>query len=153
MIAPTGCKIQTILSVDDLPDVLSDEALARFLHESLKPYEDDLHDIRHALSRALDNTDVAKGFVLLAMENDEPTGVVVVHHTPWRGYVPSHLLLYLAVAPPHRGRGLGRTLVEAAITRCDGDVKLHVEHDNPAKRLYERVGFTNQYAEMRYRPS
>ncbi|MDK2978441.1 MAG: hypothetical protein PWP52_1155, partial [Bacteroidales bacterium] len=29
------------------------------------------------------------------------------------------------------------------------DVKLHVEYDNPAKRLYERLGMTTKYAEMR----
>lgn len=29
---------------------------------------------------------------------------------------------------------------------------LHVEPDNPAKRLYEREGFTNKYLEMRYHP-
>lgn len=150
MIARCDCRIQSILSVHDLPKALTLEALARFLHESLKPYEDDLDDVRRALSRALDNTDIAKGFVLLATENDEPTGVAVVHHTPWSGYVPAHLLLYLAVSPPHRGRGLGRRLLEAAVERCDGDIKLHVEHDNPAKRLYERAGFTSQYAEMRY---
>lgn len=121
-----------------------------FLHESLRPYEDSLDDIGRALSRALCNEDDEQGFILLAMKNGTPTGVAVVHHTPWSGYVPGHLLLYLAVAPSDRGRGLGRTLLDAVIDRCDGDVKLHVEHDNPAKRLYERMGFTSQYAEMRY---
>ena len=32
----------------------------------------------------------------------------------------------------------------------EGDTKLHVEYDNPAKRLYERLGFENKYAEMRW---
>lgn len=137
-------------SAEDLPGGLGEEALARFLHESLKPYEDSLDDIRCALSRALCNEDEEQGFVLLAMNHRTPTGVAVVHHTPWSGYVPGHLLLYLAVAPSSRGRGLGTMLLDTVIERCNGDVKLHVEHDNPAKRLYERAGFTSEYAEMRY---
>ena len=46
--------------------------------------------------------------------------------------------------------GLGRRIVERAIEHADGDVKLHVEYDNPARRLYERIGFSSKYAEMRY---
>ena len=30
-----------------------------------------------------------------------------------------------------------------------GDIALHVEKDNPAKYLYEKLGFTNKYLEMR----
>ncbi|MDX5426634.1 MAG: GNAT family N-acetyltransferase, partial [Bacteroidota bacterium] len=32
----------------------------------------------------------------------------------------------------------------------EGNVALHVEPDNPAKYLYENIGFTNKYLEMRY---
>ena len=48
------------------------------------------------------------------------------------------------------GRGIGRRTIERALDQADGPVKLHVEYDNPAKRLYERIGFTSKYAEMRY---
>jgi [ribosomal protein S18]-alanine N-acetyltransferase len=147
---PKDVSIKLLLSQGDLPETLSMQSLIEFLHESLKPYEDSPEDIGRALSRALDNEEAAQGFVLLSMQEGQPTGIVVVHHTPWSGYVPENLLLYIAVAPAHRGHGLGRDLLEAAIDRCDGDIKLHVEHENPAMRLYERVGFTSKYAEMRY---
>jgi len=42
-------------------------------------------------------------------------------------------------------------MLDLAIELCDGDVKLHVEYDNPAKRLYERIGFKNKYADMRFK--
>ncbi len=76
-------------------------------------------------------------------------GAAVVHFTPWSGYVPENLLLFIAVSPASRGRGIGRALLDAVVAECEGDIKLHVEHDNPAKRLYERAGFTSKYAEMR----
>ena len=40
--------------------------------------------------------------------------------------------------------------MEKAIELTDGDIALHVEADNPAKFLYENVGFNNKYLEMRY---
>ena len=39
--------------------------------------------------------------------------------------------------------------MEQALKLTKGDVALHVEPDNPAKKLYERLGFTNKYLEMR----
>ncbi len=147
---PKDISLALLRSQAALPETLSMESLIEFLHESLKPYEDRREDIERALTRALENEKAPQGFVLLAMQEEQPVGIVVVHHTPWSGYVPENLLLYLAVAPAHRGRGLGRTLLETAIDRCHGDIKLHVEHENPAIRLYERVGFTSKYAEMRY---
>ena len=47
-------------------------------------------------------------------------------------------------------RGIGGRLIEHCLGLCNGDVKLHVEYDNPAKRLYERLGFESKYAEMRW---
>lgn len=71
-------------------------------------------------------------------------------NTGMKGYVPENLLLFVAVSPSMRNRGIGAKLVRKAIEISDGNVKLHVEYENPAKRLYERLGFTNKYAEMRY---
>ena len=44
---------------------------------------------------------------------------------------------------------MGSCLVEKALDICTGDVKLHVEYDNPTISLYERYGFTSKYAEIR----
>ncbi|MCW8831309.1 MAG: GNAT family N-acetyltransferase, partial [Gammaproteobacteria bacterium] len=44
-----------------------------------------------------------------------------------------------------------KSVVERALEEAEGDVKLHVEYDNPAKHLYERLGFTTKYAEMRWK--
>ena len=66
------------------------------------------------------------------------------------GYIPENLLLFICVHTDKRGQGLGGKLINSAIKHCEGDIKMHVEYDNPAKKLYERIGFINQYAEMRY---
>jgi GNAT superfamily N-acetyltransferase len=143
--------IEIVRSVDALPRGFDFDAFARFLHECLKPYEDSMGDIRSSLSFVFSETTHPRGFFALATNADthELVGGAVVHFTPWHGYVPNNLLLYLAVDPHYRNRGMGRDLLEAVIDACEGEIKLHVEHDNPARRLYERVGFTSKYAEMR----
>lgn len=90
------------------------------------------------------------GFVQLARENGEIKGAVVINKTGMEGFVPENLLVYIAVHEDQRGKGIGKQLMERALNIAKGNVALHVEPDNPAKRLYERLGFTNKYLEMRY---
>ncbi|HAS45531.1 MAG TPA: GNAT family N-acetyltransferase, partial [Microscillaceae bacterium] len=74
------------------------------------------------------------------------------NETGMKDYIPENILVYIAVHQEYRGAGLGGQLVEKALTSVKGSVALHVEPDNPAKRLYERMGFTNKYLEMRWQP-
>lgn len=73
-----------------------------------------------------------------------------MNETGMEGFIPENILVYIAVDANIRGKGIGKQLINEAISRVNGDVKLHVEYDNPAKNLYERLGFTNKYAEMRF---
>jgi len=141
-----------IEQASDLPDGLSRDALAAFLHHTMKPWEDTLADILRAFDYCFSTAEGKGGFVLIAMQERELVGVVVFLRTGMEGYVPGHMLLFVSVKPALRGRGFGRKLIERGLARCDGPVKLHVEYDNPAKRLYEKVGFASKYAEMRYQP-
>jgi len=133
-----------------LPDWTDRDALARFLHEHLEPFGDAPRDIRRGLDDALEDRPSPGGFVLLARMEARLAGVLVMLRTGMSGYVSENLLLFVAVDRALRGRGVGAALVRAAVERCDGDVKLHVEYDNPARRLYERLGFSSKYAEMRF---
>lgn len=154
--------IHELRSSGDFPGWLTPETLARLLYEWLKPYEDTVADIMSGIESALAGTaSTAAGdrenrtnrrgsFILVAGTGETPVGALVMLNTGMKGYVPENLLLFVAVDPSRRGKGIGSRLVQYAVELCEGNVKLHVEYDNPAKGLYEHLGFTNKYAEMRY---
>jgi len=137
-------------TADELEKHIAKRNLAEFLHESLKPFDDPVEEILDGLDYSLSEEPGRGGFVLLAEEKGEPVGSVVMLRTGMKDYIPENVLLYVAVRPDMRGRGVGGRIIKRALEEAEGDVKLHVEYDNPAKRLYERLGFTSKYAEMRY---
>jgi ribosomal protein S18 acetylase RimI-like enzyme len=121
-----------------------------FLYKHLDEYGDKKEDIEKAIDFALKNTSSFGGFVLEGYnENNVVVGTVVVNITVMNGYIPENILVYIAVDKTYRGKGYGKQLMTKAIELTDGDVALHVEKDNPARFLYEKVGFTNPYLEMR----
>lgn len=140
----------TIVAVEraeDLPPWASRELLQRFFHERMQPYHDSHEDVGRGLDYAF--SPPPGGFVLAARVGDRLAGAATVLRTGMSGYVPENLLLFIAVDPDLRNRGIGRSLMERIVATCDGSIKLHVEPDNPARRLYERCGFAAKYVEMR----
>jgi ribosomal protein S18 acetylase RimI-like enzyme len=77
------------------------------------------------------------------------TGAVVMNKTGMESYIPENILVYIATHQAYRGKGLGKQLMQKAIELSEGGIALHVDPDNPARKLYERLGFENKYLEMR----
>lgn len=53
-------------------------------------------------------------------------------------------IIDIALLPEHRGRGIGGMLVEEILAEAGATartVEIYVEHFNPARRLYDRLGF------------
>ena len=121
-----------------------------FLFKHLEQYGDKMPDIEKAVQYALKEISSFGGFVLEGYdENENVVGTVVINRTGMSGYIPENILVYIAVDNTQRGKGYGKDLMNRAIELCEGDIALHVEKDNPARFLYEKVGFTNPYLEMR----
>ncbi|MBV9196331.1 MAG: GNAT family N-acetyltransferase [Solirubrobacterales bacterium] len=75
----------------------------------------------------------------VVLARDEPVGRLYVH----RG-ARAILVIDVALLPRHRGRGIGTSLLRRVMceARAVGKpVHVHVERFNPARRLYERLGF------------
>ena len=63
-------------------------------------------------------------------------------------------LMEITLRPDCRNQGIGGGLTRALLEEAERDGKyvvLHVEADNPAKRLYERLGFVDVREESLYR--
>ena len=129
---------------------LSKEQFVDFLFTHLGPYGDPKVDIGKCLDYAFSKDKSEGGFALAAYHNENLVGGLVMNKTGMANYIPDWVLVYVAVDSSCRGQGFGEEIIRKALELCDGDVKLHVEYDNPAKRLYERIGFHSKYAEMRY---
>lgn len=121
-----------------------------FLYENLDQFGDARVDIEKAVNYALREYVSFGGFVLQAFENEQTACVVVVNQTGMKGYIPENILVYIATYKALRGKGIGKQLMLKAIDIAEGNLALHVEPDNPARFLYEKIGFTNKYLEMRY---
>lgn len=128
-------------------EIYTNDKIADFLFKNL----DQFGDRREAIIKCLHYVfnDSHGGFVVVGVENGEILGAVIINKTGMEDYIPDNILVYIAVDGSMRGKGLGKELMNAAIEEANGSIALHVEPDNPAKHLYEKLGFTNKYLEMR----
>ncbi len=76
---------------------------------------------------------------LVIVRDGRPAGRLYVD----RGLASIHII-DIALLPEHRRAGIGSHLLAELLAEGDREgkaVSLHVEHFNPAMRLYERLGF------------
>lgn len=76
----------------------------------------------------------------VVLVDGEPAGRLLVARWP-----QEIRIMDIALLPQARGRGVGGRLITQLLDEAAGDgraVSVHVEAENPAKRLYARLGFT-----------
>lgn len=132
------------------PNSEQQEKIIDFLFEALEQYGDPKEQIASCLKYAMKERESFGGLVAIYKDENRILGATIINNTGMGGYIPEHILVYIATHPDTRGKGIGRQLIDAVTEALPGDIALHVEPENPAKRLYEKVGFTNKYLEMRY---
>ncbi|WP_242918823.1 GNAT family N-acetyltransferase [Pontibacter liquoris] len=128
---------------------LNRDEVIDFLFHHLDEYGDQRADIAKCLEYALSDAEGKGGAVLVAREKEKVVGALILNNTGMSGYIPENILVYVAVHNSQRGRGVGKGLVQLAMDTASGSIALHVEPQNPARKLYEKLGFTNKYLEYR----
>lgn len=139
------------LSRSELCNPAYQDQLVKFLYHSLEQYRDPEEDIRACLDYII-HPDKG-GYVFVALDEKQVIkGVVFLTRTNMQSFVPDYLLVYIATDKNERGKGIGLQLITLVKDSVKAPIALHVEYDNPAKKLYERIGFSSKYAEMRWYP-
>lgn len=143
-------KINTYSEKNIASDEIKNE-IVNFLFESLEQYGDPKNDIEKCIDYAFGKNEKPGGMVLSAIDSEtqEMAGAVIINKTGMDGYIPENILVYIATDKNRRGQGVGKQLMQTAVDLSDGDMALHCEPDNPARFLYEKLGFTSKYLEMR----
>ncbi len=125
-------------------------SIVDFLYEHLEEFGDPKEDILKSYKYAMEEIKSFGGFVYIAKDKDEIVGATIINNTGMIGYIPENILVYIATHKDHRGKGIGKQLMDKLINDCEGDIALHVESNNPARFLYKKKGFEKKYDEMRY---
>lgn len=147
-------KYQTqIFNAVQKPDINEKNEIVDFLFNHLDQFGDKKEDIMKAIDFSVKDSASFGGFTLIARDGENVVGAVVVNQTGMQGYIPENILVYIAVHRDLRGQGIGKILMTEAINLAKGDIALHVEPDNPARHLYQKLGFDNKYLEMRLKKS
>lgn len=127
--------------------IYTNSIIAQFLYTHLEQFGDNIEDIQKCIDYVMDPN--KGGTILIGLEEQKIVGVVILNNTGMNGFIPENILVYIAVDNRQRGKGYGKQLMQKAIALSEGNIALHVEPDNPALFLYEKMGFTNKYLEMR----
>ena len=143
-------RVEQIKTEDEFPNGLTKQGFVDFMHKHLGEFGDTKSAISKSIDYAFSRAEGKGGYLLTAYDEGNLVGGLIMNDTGMSEYVPEHLLVYVAVSGEYRNRGYGARIVERAFELCGGNVALHVEYENPAKRLYERLGMRTKYAEMRY---
>ncbi|MBN3838073.1 GNAT family N-acetyltransferase [Burkholderia sp. Ac-20349] len=122
-------------SAADLPFLLNLRRLTmtEHLQRAGMPTDDEAHDRR---IRA--NFDDA----MIVCEGDEAIGLLKVTRATDEWHVHQ-----IQILPAHQGRGIGEAVLNALLNdaaHAHVPVSLSVLHGNPARRLYERLGFHSE---------
>jgi ribosomal protein S18 acetylase RimI-like enzyme len=122
--------------------------IARLLHDFNTEFDDPTPGVAKLTEHCRQLLEEGEMTVLLGGDGPDAIALLRLRPSPWTGK-PEAYLQELYVAPPLRGRGIGRALLEATMdaAREGGATGIDLntgETDTAARALYESCGFSNR---------
>lgn len=128
---------------------LEKEVVSRFLLKHLEEYSEAKSAIKKAIDYSSKDSIGLGGYIFTLEINSQLVGVVIINKTGMQEYIPENVLVYLAIHKDFRRKGLATKILKHAISNCPGNIAVHVKPNNPVRYLYEKLGFSTPYLEMR----
>ncbi|WP_420602072.1 GNAT family N-acetyltransferase [Flagellimonas sp.] len=125
---------------------LSDLELVVPLFDAYRVFYGQTSDFKAARSFLEERFNNGETVIFLAVENDKPIGFTQLYTTfSSVSMKPFYILNDLFVVPEFRKKGIGETLLNYAKKHCQEfnykGLALETAIDNPAQKLYERLGW------------
>ncbi|RDY61297.1 GNAT family N-acetyltransferase [Flagellimonas nanhaiensis] len=134
---------------------LSDLELIVPLFDAYRVFYSQVSDIEAARAFIKERYEQNETVILLALEKDKPVGFTQLYKTfSSVSLKPFYILNDLYVSSDHRKKGVGEALLNEAKKYCESKnfkgLALETATDNPAQKLYERLGWKKDEAYFHY---
>ena len=131
-------------------DAVDTHTAAQLLHDFNCEFDEPAPAVPMLARRLGELIDGGDTVVLLGGDGPDGVAVIRLRESIWSDGRECYLA-ELYVRPAHRGRGIGRALMEAVLAeaRARGADRIEIGVDEPdlgARRLYESLGFSNHVA-------
>ena len=109
-------KVRQINNEKELINISRNDIID-FLYTHLDRFRDEKVSIGKCIDYAFKKNGGTGGFVLTGHYDGRLVGVVVMNETGMEGFIPENILVYIAVDANIRGKGIGKQLINEAISQ------------------------------------
>jgi GNAT superfamily N-acetyltransferase len=131
----------------DNPSFPLKENIARFISMNSSNGHSDFDFAWKAVDYALSLNGNQGGFILMARDEGELKGVLVINRTGHEFYLPENLLVYLVTTPESDKKDIAAKLLQKATQLAKGNIAVHLDKNNPDTTLFELLGFREKCVE------
>jgi len=108
---------------------------------------------RNAVDCVLKHTPSFGGFILADWAGPRLRALVMVNRTGMSGFGPDNLISFAVVHEEEElpvSMFLLERLIRQAINLSDGEIAFHLPKKHPAIKLFQQLGFQQEYVELRF---
>ena len=139
-------NIQAITFLDN-PSFILKERITRFILDNSSERDQNYENVWRSVEYALSLSRNQGGFILLAREDGDITGALVINRTSMEDYIPENILIHLVIGAHVNRNIIGEKLLGMAIEITKSKIAVRLNKDHPDLSLYEIMGFRERYIE------
>jgi hypothetical protein len=139
-------NIESVTYLDN-PSYILKERITRFILDNASESDLNYEAVWRSVEYALSMSKNQGGFILVAREDGDMTGVLVMNRTRMEDYMPENILIHLVIGPHVEKNETGLKLLQKGIEITQGNLAVRLNKDHPDLSLYEVMGFRERYVE------